>query len=59
MSTGDPFYCHEHRCAVWLCERQKHAYETDESYKNRLEVKAHPECPSCRCAPPLPTWSWR
>ena len=52
MSTGDPFFCFEHKEYTWTCAYEKHRWETQEEYDKRLEDMAkptHPECPYCRC----------
>lgn len=58
MTTGDPFYCFEHKCFVNICEYEKHSWETDMEYQNRVTFFDHtiPHCPTCTCGslyPPL------
>jgi hypothetical protein len=65
VSTGDPSYCFEHKVFIWVCERDKHSWETDETHKQRVEQRGqpeHPECPSCTCTTsltPVPAYGWK
>lgn len=58
MSNTDPGWCHEHKSWMPACERERHRWESLEHYKERVEVHAHPECPSCQCPNQRPYWPW-